>query len=171
VFVGSGVLVTVLVTVGVGVLVLVTVGVIVDVGVTDGVRVALGVILGVTELVGVFVGVGVFVTVDVGVGVGVLVLVGVGVGVAGAITNVKSLVVQAETLQSGQSGLNIWNWVILNSKLCLTSGADKGSTYILNCETAPSKVPAKFCSKSMLVVNPLNDVPEKSIVGKHSGSC
>jgi len=43
----------------------------------------------------------------VGVNVGVLVIVGVGVGVAGAIINSKSLGVHAETLQSGQSGLNI----------------------------------------------------------------
>jgi hypothetical protein len=60
--------------------------------------------------------------------VGVCVIVIVGVGVAGAMINEKSLGVQAETLQSGQSGLNIWNWVILNSKLCLISGADNGST-------------------------------------------
>jgi len=47
------------------------------------------------------------VTVFVGVGVGVLVTVGVGVGVTGATTNVKSLGVHADALQSGQSGLNI----------------------------------------------------------------
>jgi hypothetical protein len=61
----------------------------------------------VSVIVGVIDGVGVLVWVLVGVWVGVLVIVGVGVGVTGTITKSKSLGVQADTLQSGQSGLNI----------------------------------------------------------------
>ena len=70
----------------------------------------------------------VVVGVTVGVSVFVAVLVGVGVG---NIVYVKSLSKQG-MLQLGQSGLNKLNLVFNISKLCFTSGADKGDTYILN---------------------------------------
>ena len=124
----------------VGVDVLVTDGVLVGKGVSAGVFVALidCVTVGVTVLVGVTVGVtvgvAVFVVVKVGVsvdvGVNVLVEVFVGVGV-GKILYEKSLSKQG-ILQLGQSGLNKLNLVFNISKLCFTSGADKGDTYILN---------------------------------------
>ena len=69
--------------------------------------------------------------------------------------NVKSPTGQKFSPQSGQSGLNILKSSFNNLKLCLTSGADNGDTYILNWEIPPSKVPPKFCSNNILVVNPL----------------
>jgi hypothetical protein len=100
--------------------------------VLDGVLV--GVTVVVLDCVGVRVGVLVIVgvTVFVGVTVGVMVLVGVFVGVGvGKIVYVKSLSKQG-ILQLGQSGLNKLNLVFNISKLCFTSGADNGETYILN---------------------------------------
>ena len=124
----------------VGVDVLVTDGVFVGKGVSAGVFVALidCVTVGLTVLVGVTVGVtvgvAVFVVVKVGVSVvvGVNVLVGVFVGVGvGKILYEKSLSRQG-MLQLGQSGLNKLNLAFNISKLCFTSGADNGETYILN---------------------------------------
>jgi hypothetical protein len=48
------------------------------------------------------------------------------------IVYVKSSGGQISVLQSGQSGLNILNVFFNILKLCLTSGADNGVTYILN---------------------------------------
>ena len=128
-------------------------------------------------LVGVGVGVGVgeyVVVVVVGECVVVVVVVKfevVVVVVSSDILYVKSLGKQTDVEQSGQSGLNILKIFFNKLKLCFTSGADNGVTYILNCEIAPSKVPAKFCSINILVFNPLNVVPDKSLIGKFSGSC
>ena len=78
------------------------------------------------------------VTVFVGVTDGVIVFVGVtdgvtlGVGVGPLIVKVKSSTGQKFSPQSGQSGLNISNVSFNKLKLCLTSGADNGETYILN---------------------------------------
>jgi hypothetical protein len=127
-------------------------------------------------LVCVFVGVTVGVCVFVGVAVGVIVkvfdgvLVGVFVGVGvGNMEYVKSFSKQG-ILQLGQSGLNKLNFVFSNSKLCFTSGADKGETYILNCEIPPSKVPAKLGSINMFVVSDDNEVALKTLFGNNSGS-
>ena len=73
-------------------------------------------------------------------------------------------------LQLGQSGLNKLNLVWSNSKLCFTSGADNGETYILNCEIPPSKVPAKLGSIKMFVVSAESDVPLNTLFGNKSGS-
>jgi hypothetical protein len=73
-------------------------------------------------------------------------------------------------LQLGQSGLNKLNLVFNMSKLCLTSGADNGETYILNWEMPPSKVPAKLCSIKMFVVRAESDVPLNTLLGNNSGS-
>ncbi len=85
-------------------------------------------------------------------------------------TYVKSLGKQNTVLQSGQSGFNILNVSFNIKKLCFTSGADNGSTYILNCEIPPSNVPAKFCSNNMFVCKPAKDVVFNNSVEKHSGS-
>jgi hypothetical protein len=154
------------------------VGVFVEIGVTgnDFVKVIDGVTVLVTDGVTVFVGVCVKVLVGVGVAVGVTVSVGVivfvgvfvGVGV-GKIVYVKSSSKHV-ILQLGQSGLNKLNFVFSNSKLCFTSGADKGETYILNCEIPPSKVPAKLGSIKMFVVSDDNEVALKTLLGNNSGS-
>ena len=82
----------------------------------------------------------------------------------------KSLGRHIFVLQSGQSGLNILNFSFNKRKLCLTSGADNGVVYILNCEIPPSNVPAKFCSIKMLVLSPDNDEPLNTLFGNDSGS-
>jgi hypothetical protein len=117
---------------GVGVIVGVTVLVGVMLGVKVGVKVFVGVIVGVTLCVGVIVGVTDGVTVFVGVTDGVTVFVGVTDGVGPLIVNVKSSTGQNSSPQSGQSGLNILNVSFNRLKLCFTSGADNGETYILN---------------------------------------
>ena len=68
-----------------------------------------------------------------------------GVNVGYSISYEKSSVSHGYIKQSGQSGLNIPKKGLFILKLCLISGEDKGSTYILNCEMPPSKDPAKFC--------------------------
>ena len=93
-----------------------------------------------------------------------------GVEVGYTISYEKSSVSHESIKQFGQSGLNILKVVLLILKLCLISGEERGSTYILNCEIPPSKDPAKFCSINILVLNPLKVVPLKSEFGKHSGS-
>ena len=109
-------------------------------GVSAGVFVAAidlvneGVGLFVTVLVGVGVGVFVSVTVTVGVGVkvGVTVFVAVLVGVGVGKTEYVKSFSKHGILQLGQSGLNKLNCVCKILKLCFTSGADNGDTYILN---------------------------------------
>jgi hypothetical protein len=140
----------------------------VSVGVFVGVLLAVFVTVTLGVTVGVFVCVFVIVTVGVTVGVFVGVIVFVGVGV-GKIVYVKSLSKHG-MLQFGQSGLNKLNFVFSNSKLCFTSGADKGETYILNCEIPPSNVPAKLGSIKMFVVRAERDVPLNTLFGNNSGS-
>ena len=113
--------------------------------------------------VGVLVGVTVGVTLGVGVGSCVVVVV--------TISNVKSSTSQKSSPQSGQSGLNILNLSFNTLKLCLTSSPLNGSTYILNCDIAPSKVPPNSFSNKIFVVNPENVVPLNVDVGNDSGSC
>ncbi|NDG65296.1 MAG: hypothetical protein EBY29_17835 [Planctomycetes bacterium] len=110
-----GVTVDVLVFVGVGSIII---GQFVDVGVEVSIGVGEIVEVGVTEGLGVFVIVGVIVTVGVFVGVDMFI--------------VKVSIAQSIKKQSGQSGLNMLNLSFNNLKLCLISGADNGSTYILN---------------------------------------
>jgi hypothetical protein len=72
--------------------------------------------------------------------------------------------------QLGQSGSNKLNVGFSIEKLCLTSGAESGETYILNWDIPPSKVPAKFCSINMFVVRADNEVPLNTLLGNNSGS-
>ena len=91
--------------------------------------------------VGVFVGVAVGVFVGVLDGVWVTVAVGDGVGAI-------------NTKQSGQSGSSKLYLFLSILKLCCTSEASKGSTYILKALISPIKLPPKTSSRNMFVVSP-----------------
>ena len=140
-------------------------------GVSVGVGVGVSVFVGVGVFVGVsvFVGVGVFVGVSVGVGVFVGVILAVGVGDDSINSNSKShgSITSVQFKHQKSNRLNLFFKIL---KLCWICGADKGSTYIRNCEIAPSKVPAKFGSINMSVDKPDKLVPDNVELGINSGS-
>jgi len=84
---------------------------------------------------------------------GVLVGVTVGEGVIVGVTVVDG-VGGMITKQSGQSGSNKEYFDFNNLKLCLTSDASSGSTYIRKALISPIKLPPKISSKNILVVRP-----------------